>query len=244
MSPVVFIGMESSGQLRRRFQERGFFTVSADNLPADDGAEMDLAGLGGHYQGDVFECLDFLWSIGRWPDLAIFHPTCTYLTCSAEWAYKDPDFTRYPGVGYHQKLKPGTLFGADRRAARERSMDEFRKIRALPIRLKGVENPKGALSRICKPSQIIQPNHFGDDASKETHLWYFDKDGNPAPEMILPIDPAKRVPGRMVNGRERWSNQTDSGQNKLPPGADRWKDRSRTYPGVADAWAEHWSKFL
>lgn len=227
MIPVVFIGMETSGALRLRFQERGIFTISADTLPAEDGSEMDLGGLGGHYQGDVFECLEWLWSIGKWPSFAMFHPTCTYLTCSAEWAYKDPDFDRYPGVGYHQKLKPGTLFGEQRRQAREDAMDQFRRIAALSISRKVVENPKGALSRIRKPTQIIQPYQFGDDASKETHLWMMDKDGNTVPEMKLPIDPTKRVSGRMVKGAERWSNQTDGGQNKLTPGLERWKDRSR-----------------
>ena len=63
----------------------------------------------------------------------------------------------------------------------------------------------------------------------------------------LPIVPAERVPGRLVehppgSGRmiERWSNQTDSGQNRLPPSKDRWKDRSRTYPGIAEAMAAAW----
>ncbi|MCW5695839.1 MAG: hypothetical protein KIS96_03780 [Bauldia sp.] len=39
---------------------------------------------------------------------------------------------------------------------------------------------------------------------------------------------------------ERWSNQTDSGQNRLPPSEHRWKDRSRTYPAIATAFARHW----
>lgn len=66
--------------------------------------------------------------------------------------------------------------------------------------------------------------------------------------MALPIDPSKRVPGRMVEWPrgsgsmvERWSNQTDSGQNRLTPGEARWKDRSRTFPGIAGAGAAHWS---
>ena len=42
----------------------------------------------------------------------------------------------------------------------------------------------------------------------------------------------------------RWSNQTDSGQNKLPPSADRWKLRSTTYQGIADAMAEQWGALL
>ena len=52
--------------------------------------------------------------------------------------------------------------------------------------------------------------------------------------------PTKRVAGRMVNGRERWANQTDSGQNRLPPSASRSMDRARTYPGIAEAMAAAW----
>lgn len=227
----VLIGMETSGELRRRFAAMGHDVVSIDTLPAeDDGA--------GHIVGDVFDTLDRLWGAGWWPDLAIFHPTCTYLTGAAEWAFSDPDFVRYPGVGYHQRVKPGTLTGEARRQAREVALNDVRRILALRIARKVIENPVGAISRaIMKPTQIVQPYQFGDDASKATCLWLLDQDGNHLPQ--IPVDPAKRVAGRMVNGRERWANQTDTGQNRLSPGADRWKDRSRTFPGIADAIAAH-----
>lgn len=230
----VFVGMETSGELRRRFQAMGFETVSCDILPAEDGETT------WHHQGDVFKTLDILDRHGWRTDLAIFHITCTYLTNSAAWAFNDPDYERYPGVGYHQRVKPGTLVGAERRAAREASKNEFRRVLALPITRKVVENPIGALSQIRKPTQIVQPYQFGDDASKATCFWYIGADGEELRDMIIPADPAKRVAGRMVNGVERWGNQTDSGQNKLSPGDDRWKDRSRTFPGIADAAAQHW----
>jgi hypothetical protein len=57
-------------------------------------------------------------------------------------------------------------------------------------------------------------------------------------------DPAQRIPGRKVvwKGKlvERWANQTDSGQNRLAPSPDRWKERSRTYDGIANAMAWQW----
>jgi hypothetical protein len=43
---------------------------------------------------------------------------------------------------------------------------------------------------------------------------------------------------------ERWANQTDSGQNRLPPSEGRWKDRSRTYQGIANAIALQWGAVL
>jgi hypothetical protein len=156
--------------------------------------------------------------------LAIFHPDCTYLTGSAEWAYGDGP--------YHQKVKPETLVGEARRNARENAINLVRKIWHLKIRRKCIENPVGTLSsRFMKPTQIIQPYEFGDDASKKTCLWL---DG------LLPLRPTRRIAGRIVNGVERWSNQTDSGQNRLSPGDDRWQKRADTYAGISAAMVLQW----
>ncbi len=122
---IVFVGMETSGQLRRRFQAAGYETYSCDRLPSEDGGEEMAYGPGPHGQlpmgrhmvGDVFQTLDHLAANDMQPALAVFHPDCTYLTNSAAWAYMDPDFAKYPGVGYHQRVKPETLVGAERRAA-------------------------------------------------------------------------------------------------------------------------------
>lgn len=246
---IVFIGMETSGELRRRFQAAGHETYSCDVLSSEDGGEEMAynSGLpmGRHLVGDVFETLENIYANELWPDLAVFHPSCTYLTISAEWAYKDPDFVRYPGVGYHQQVKPETLVGAARRKAREKALDDVRRIMALPIRRKAIENPIGVISsRIMAATDVVQPYEFGDDASKATCLWLLGKDNELQRDMIVPRDPARRVAGRIVNGRERWANQTDSGQNRLSPGVNRWKDRSRTLPGVADAIVNHWSQFV
>ena len=90
------------------------------------------------------------------------------------------------------------------------------------------------MSCLPKP-QYIQPYDFGDDASKKTGLFLHG---------LEKLKPTNRIKGRMVmwNGKmvERWSNQTDSGQNKLGPSRDRWKIRSKTYSGIADAMAEQW----
>lgn len=90
-----------------------------------------------------------------------------------------------------------------------------------------LENPVGAIStRIRKPDQIIQPWMFGEDASKKTCLWLKN----------LPL----LQPTNVIR-KDRYSNQTPSGQNKLGPSPDRWKLRSITYQGIADAMAEQWS---
>jgi hypothetical protein len=187
-----------------------------------------LAAPGNHFQCDVLSVLDRGW------DLAIFHPPCTYLTIAAEWAYKDPDFERYPGVGYHQKVKPETLTGADRRTARECALMFVRHLMNAPIPRIALENPKGVIgSRIGPSSQIIQPYDFGDDASKATCLWL---------KGLPKLTPTLYVPPRITkDGKERWANQTDSGQNRLGPSEDRWAERSLTYQGIADAMADQWS---
>lgn len=227
----VFVGMETSGQLRNRFAARGHDVISCDLLPADD---VPIYGLNRHLVGDVFVMLDRLRAARWWPDLAIFHPDCTYLTSSAEWAYGDADFDRYPGVGYHQRVKPETLVGADRRAARAAAVLDWGRIAALPVQQKIAENPaRGALSTLFrKPDQTIHPHQFGDDASKATGLWLWGVDP-------IPLDPSRFVAPRVIDGLPRWANQTDTGQNRMSPGEDRWKDRSRTYDGIADAIAGH-----
>jgi len=259
MQKKIFVGMETSGEMRRRFAALGHDVISCDILPAEDGATI-----GTHIIGDVFETLEKLRGGGWWPDAAMFHPSCTFLTISAAWAFKDPDFDKYPGVGYHQKIKPGTLTGEARREARDAAVADVKRIEALPIKVKVVENPIGALSSMWrKSSQIVQPYQFGDDASKSTCLWFVDDAGNEIlpMQMQVPIDASKYVQPRLVcdtcrgsSGYEaafghgcthcgeepaklkpRWANQTDTGQNRLSPGEDRWKDRSRTYPGIADA---------
>lgn len=233
----VFIGMETSGVMRRAFAAAGHEVISCDLLPAQD----DHGGQ--HIVGDVFEALGDLWAQAWWPDLAIFHPDCTFFTVSAAWAFKDPDFDKYPGVGYHQKVKPGTLTGSDRRIRQRRDLGTLHAIQRLKIRRKIVENPIGQLSSLwMKPSQIVQPYQFGDDASKATCLWFLDENGDKILTKI-PIDPAKYVaPTPRPNGKSYWSNQTDTGQNRLSPSAERWQDRADTYPGIAAAIVNHFAK--
>ena len=92
-----------------------------------------------------------------------------------------------------------------------------------------VENPVSVISsRIRKPDQIVQPWMFGDDASKKTCLWL-----KGLPKLVTTDELIK----------DRYANQTVSGQNKLPPSKDRWKIRSKTYSGIAEAMAQQWSKY-
>jgi hypothetical protein len=214
----VLVACESSGTVREAFRKLGHDAWSCDLLPADDGSRN-------HLQEDVVNVIELE---GPW-DLMIAHPPCTYLTCSAEWAYKDPS-------EINKKLSPDKLYGDARKAAREDAAAFFMALARAPIEKIAIENPVGVMSsRWRKADQYIQPYEFGDDASKKTGLWL---KGLPP----LVADPADYVEPRWVNGRPRWSNQTDSGQNRLGPSADRWKVRSKTYDGIAQAMARTWGR--
>jgi len=149
--------------------------------------------------------------LGNGWDLMVAHPPCTYL-CSS---------------GLHwNKRTPG------RQEKTEESIEFVRMLMESPIPKIAIENPIGCIStRIRKPDQTIQPWQFGHDASKSTCLWLKN----------LPLLLTTKIfPPRIVNGKKRWGNQTDSGQNKLAPSDDRWKIRSETYSGIAKAMADQW----
>jgi hypothetical protein len=149
--------------------------------------------------------------VGMGWDLATFHPPCTYLSSS----------------GMHW-----TTRGLRDPQLTEDALEFVRKLMNCGIDRWAIENPIGAIStRIRKPDQIINPWQFGHDASKKTCLWL----------KGLPIlTPTEIVEPRIVDGKKRWANQTDSGQKNLPPSKDRWKIRSETYKGISEAMSKQW----
>lgn len=144
-------------------------------------------------------------------DLMIAHPPCTYL-CSS-------------GLHWNKRID-------GRQALTDEALAFVKRLLDAPIERIALENPIGCISsQIRKPDQTIQPYQFGHDASKSTCLWL---------KNLPVLKPTKLIAPRIVDGKKRWANQTDSGQNKLPPSADRWKIRSETYQGIADAMAAQW----
>jgi len=144
-------------------------------------------------------------------DLMIAHPPCTYLTNSGvTWLHKDP--SRW------EKLDEAAEF--------------FCALMNAPIPRIAIENPimhKHAKERIggIKQSQVIQPWMFGHTEQKATCLWL---KGLP---LLQPTDNVKeqmlQLPAR-ERQRLHW----------LPPSPDRWKLRSTTYKGIADAMADQY----
>jgi site-specific DNA-cytosine methylase len=114
----------------------------------------------------------------------------------------------------------GARWFKDKRQEQEDALDMVKALLAAPIERIALENPISIISsRIRKPDQIIQPWMFGHGETKATCLWLKN----------LP----KLVPTNIVDGRQ-------ARVHREPPSPDRWKNRSRTLQGIADAMAEQW----
>lgn len=116
----------------------------------------------------------------------------------------------------------GARWFKEKRAEQAQAIEFVRTLMAAPIERIAVENPIGILSTaIRKPDQIVQPWQFGHGETKATCLWL----------KGLP----KLTPSNIVDGRV-------ARVHLEPPGPDRWKNRSRTYQGIADAMADQWGE--
>lgn len=144
-------------------------------------------------------------------DLMVAHPPCTYMTNSGvTWLHKDPN----------------------RWVLLDEAARFFCQLLAAPIPRIAIENPimhKHAKERIggIKQTQVIQPWMFGHTEQKATCLWL---KGLPA------LTPTNNVKAEMLKLPTRERQRL----HYLPPSADRWKLRSTTFKGIADAMAEQW----
>lgn len=100
-----------------------------------------------------------------------------------------------------------------------------------PVDKIAIENPISVISsKIRKPDQIIQPWHFGHPETKSTCLWL---KGLPK---LIPNEDAEHMKMHMMSLPTSERNRV----HHMPPGPDRWKERSRTYLGIAEAMADQW----
>ena len=165
--------------------------------------------------GQHYQC-DVLEILDQEWNLMIAHPPCTYLT-NAGVRHLYEHVTSKHG-------KRAAVHGAARWFEMEKAALFFKQLLDAPIPHICVENPiphKYAKATIGQYTQIIQPWQFGHGETKATCLWLKN----------LP----KLEPTNIVEGRKHRIHL-------MPPSADRWKKRSITYPGIAKAFAEQWSK--
>lgn len=144
-------------------------------------------------------------------DAMIAHPPCTNLSSS----------------GMHW-----TIRGFRDPQLTEDALEFVRILMNADIPRIAIENPVGVIStRIRPPDQYINPWQYGENSSKKTGLWL---------KGFQKLIPTNIISPRIVNGKKRWGNQTDSGQNKLGPSEQRASLRSKTYPGIAAAIVDQW----
>lgn len=114
----------------------------------------------------------------------------------------------------------GARWFRDKAREQAEALEFVRQLLAAPIPRIALENPVSVISsRIRKPDQVIQPWQFGHGEVKATCLWL---------KGLPPLTPTNVVPGRVAR------------VHRMPPGPDRWRERSRTFPGIAAAMAEQW----
>ena len=124
----------------------------------------------------------------------------------------------------------GAAWFKHKQKEQEEALDFVRYLMALPIKRIAIENPVSIIStKIRKPDQIINPYEFGDPEQKTTCLWL---------KNLPLLSPTNNVYETMMKlpKKERERNHYAS------PGPDRWKIRSRTYQGIADAMADQWGR--
>lgn len=210
----ILVACECSGRVRGALRKAGHDAWSCDIKPSEDDSPF-------HIRGDMFKAIEKERRAGRHFRAIIAHPDCTFLSSS--------------GLHWNTRGKREK----DGRLRSEHTADAIafvRQILALDIEYKAIENPIGCLSsQVRKPDQIIQPYQYGDDASKSTCLWL---------EGLPLLKPTRWIAPRIVDGKKRWANQTDSGQNRLGPSEGRAAERSRTYQGIANAIGNQWGRHL
>lgn len=114
----------------------------------------------------------------------------------------------------------GARWFKDKQAEQQLALDFVACLLACDVPRICLENPVSIISsRIRKPDQIIQPWMFGHGETKATCLWL---------KNLPKLEPTKIVEGRTAR------------VHRMPPGPDRWKERSRTLTGIAEAMAAQW----
>ncbi len=231
----VLIACEFSGVVRRAFRERGHDAWSCDRLPAEDGSPF-------HIQGDALTAIirgcpqehegpDTKRE--KWNLIGI-HYTCTFFCNSGvQWLYvKNPH-----GSGRTHEYDVDRLLKMDEAAV------ELARIWTAAITTGAkvyFENPvmhshaAVRIERHCPswsvgPSQWIEPCDYGHPETKKTGLWL-----HRLPNLI---------PTAIVRNEMAKLAQKDRAKvHYASPGKDRWKERSRTLPGIASAMAQQWGK--
>lgn len=214
----ILVGCETSGIARRAFAALGHDVWSCDLEPAEDGSNR-------HIMCDI---RDGILTEG-WDLLAVMHPPCTRLCRSGRRWMSGPGKWTPP-----KKLPQGRTWG-DMKAEFELGVDVFTSCWNAPIDRVAIENPEmNDLARDRMPEglpapQMVQPFWFGEPAYKATG-WYL--------RGLPPLQETDRLqePERDSDEWKAWNKV-----HRMPPGPERTRLRSRSFPGMMQAAALQWS---
>lgn len=212
--PRVLVACEYSGKVRDAFAARGWDAWSCDLLPTD--------APGQHHQGDVTELLGQSW------DLLIGHPPCTYLTAAGARHL-------YTGKSKAENIALGYQRDPERWANLAEGAQFFRTLLDADVPFRAIENPKMLKPAVDiigrRQDQILQPYEYGHPETKGTGLWLVN---------LPPLTPTSNVKAHMDTLPKKESNRV----HYASPGADRWKLRSTTFSGIAQAMADQWGPYI
>ena len=217
----ILIACEESDEVRSRFDKLGFEAWSCDLLPSRNPENKK------HYQGDVFDIIDENWTC------MIAFPPCTHLAVSgAAW--------------FEKKRQDGR---------QQEAIDFFLKLANCNIKHIAIENPVGIMSKIYKrPSQIIQPYYFGDKAQKTTCLWlknlpllYHNDKPNLFDQTVTHVEKGEFftwVDGKTGKIKKQPLWYAEAFKKYSSNAEMRSKIRSKTFPAIAEAMSQQWSRYL
>lgn len=214
-TPRVLVACEYSGIVRDAFAARGWDAWSCDLEETERPSDK-------HVTGDVIPLLEQDW------DLLIAHPPCTYLSNSGVGHM-------YLGKTKEDKAALGYTINQERWANMEAGAAFFNIFLNTDIPHVAVENPimhGWGIERVGgKATQFVQPYHFGTTETKGTGLRLINL------PLLTPTNDVKEAMKKLPK------SETDK-VHRASPGPERWKERSRTYPAIAQAMADQWGPYI
>lgn len=218
----VLVACEESQAVTIELRKLGDEAFSCDILPCSGGHPE------WHFQDDVFNVIDQGW------DMMIAFPPCTYLSVSGAQWYYHPDDKNLP----IENRRPHPKY-PNRSRDRQDASEFFIRLYNSNIKHIAIENPVGIMNTtFMKPTQIIQPWMFGDEATKTTCLWLKN-----LPELTPTNIVSKGERTVFASGKSHPKWYADALAKAKTP-EERRNLRSKTFPGIAKAMAEQWTKHL
>lgn len=214
----VLVACEESQTITKAFRDKGHEAYSCDLLPCSGGHPE------WHIQGDVFNIINNGW------DLMVAHPPCTFLSGSSVQWLSNPEDKDLP----FEQRRPHPKY-PNRRNDMLDSIEFVKKLYDSSISKIAIENPVGLLSKRWRsPDQIIQPYHFGDEATKTTCLWL---KGLSILKHTNVVGKGDRTVFASGKSHPKWyADALAQAKTKQ----ERQTLRSKTFPGIAKAIADQW----